>query len=697
MFCKKIVMLCGILGSVALIGAVSQDSLTKLSFDDLMNVEVTVASKKEESIYDAPGIVTSYSFKQMENFGYFTLKELGNITPGYSVTTLYGEQGFETRGTKTSSFNNNRHLVLWDGIPINHSRANKAPVGEELSLFGAKRVEFLRGPASALYGTGAYYGVVNIVPFLPNEKRTEFRSRVVMGTGLPERRSELALGHRGEKATYYAAVSYYQNEASKLSVGFPENEHYKLWDDTKAISFQGSYSVGDGPMRGLGVGSVYLSRASGLGEHWNGDFSHEMNDLRWETFITYLRYKRELTDQLSIDTYVKHNRSTETGWFTPFALSSYLQFADSGGDLMYNYEVPIKGYGYYLEFDYSRSNWGLIGGVELDLKYQADDEDGASFYYITTNESEPYQIEKSSLTRSENFLQTSFFLQGRGELSVLDGMLMTGGIRADLGKAGENSFQQLSPRLAIVQRFTDFLNLKLLYGTALLAPGIKEVMLNEEVIHNSPAVSELLTDLEAETFSTFEGGLLFHKKIKSESYIMQVAAEVAAFNNRSLNEIKAVKFTADSLGTTKTENAFTNIDDTVTAHGVECALEAEFDFGVGVWGNYSYAKAKDRMDKNLADIPFHKVRGGIFYRHQELGIYAALSGRYIHEFSTVDKGYVGGYALADVNLGWVAPFGVGAELHIANLLNEQKMYPVEGTPLIPMDRRQVRLALTARF
>lgn len=697
---KKSFCLLIVLGLIAFLCAASRDSLTEISFSDLMNVEVSVASKKEESIFDAPGIVTSYSFSDMENLGYFTLKELAQVTPGYSVTSLYGEHGFETRGAKTSSFNNNRHLVLWDGIPINHGRANKAPTGEELSLFGAKRVEFLRGPASALYGTGAYYGVVNIVPFLPAISGTELRSRVVMGAGLPERRSDLALGHRGSKANYYAALSYYQNEASKLSVGSSAQEHYKLWDDTKAVSFQGSYTISDGPLEGLGAGTVYLSRSSGLGEHWNEDFSHEMNDIKWETFVTYLRYRRELTDLLSIDSYIKHNRSTETGWFTPLGLSSFLNFSENGGDLMYNYEVPIKQYSYYLEFDYSRSNWGVIGGLELDMKYQADDSDGAAFYFITTTEKEPYQIEENALIRSEDFLQSSFFLQGKGELSVLKGMLLTGGIRADLGKAGENSFQQLSPRLALVQRFTDFLNLKLLYGTALLAPGIKEVMLNEELIHNSPLIGAQLSDLEAETFSTFEGGLHFHNEIKSERNILHMGAEIAAFNNRSLNEIKDVKFTADSpdsLGNTKTENAFTNIDDTVTAYGVEVALHAELDFGIGLWGNYSYAKAENRMEEHPSDIPFHKVRGGVYYRSQRLGLYSSISGRYVHEFSASDNTYINGYSVADFNLGWHSTVGIGAEVHIANLLDSQKLYPVGGKPLIPLDSRQVRLALTARF
>lgn len=675
---------------------VGEDSLTTLSFSDLMNVSVSVASKRDESIFDAPGFISSYRFTDLENLGYYTLKEIAAITPGFSVSSLYGECGFETRGVKTSPFNNNRHLVLWDGIPINHARANKAPISEELSLFGTRQVEFLRGPASALYGTGAYYGVINIKPLEMSQKGTLIRSRIGFGGPTSSRRSEMALSHRGDEVSTYASVSYYQQEASKALAGTSGSPNYRVWDDTKALSFQGAFSLITGPMKGLGAGSFYLKRSSGLGEHWNGGFSHEMNDIRWETFITYLRYKRNLTDLLHIDTYFKHNRSTETGWFTPLSEEDFLNFS-SGGELMYSYEAPILNSSYYFEFDYSRDTWGIIGGLELDWKFQADDENGTAFYIISADSGQPYLVEENAVIRSDDFLQSSLFLQGRGEVPLLKGMLLTGGVRLDVWKAGENSFEQLSPRLAVVQRLSDFLSLKVLYGTALLAPGVKEVMLNDEVIHNSPLIANQLEDLEAETFSTFEGGLHWHDKFKSEKYVMTLNAEVTGFSNRSLNEIKSITFEADSSGTLKTENAFKNTNDTITAYGVECALEIESDLGLGLKTNYSYAKAVDQLQRHPTDIPFHKVNGAITYRNENIGLYSAFIGRYVKEFYQDNDIYMAGYSVADVNLGWISPVGVGAELHVTNLLDREKLLPVGTTPLLPLKGRSFQLTLTARF
>ena len=114
----------------------------------LMAIRVTVASKSEESILDVPANVTVYSAQDIKALGYYTLADLANITAGYSSYTIYGEKVFETRGQKAGSFNNNKHLLLIDGIPVSHARANSLRAEEELPLLFARQVEFLRAPAA---------------------------------------------------------------------------------------------------------------------------------------------------------------------------------------------------------------------------------------------------------------------------------------------------------------------------------------------------------------------------------------------------------------------------------------------------------------------------------------------------------------------------------------------------------------------
>ena len=76
----------------------NSDSLNiyKLDLAELLNMEVTVASKTSEKVSDAPGMVTSYSSSDIENYGYYNLSDLSSITSGYSNYTAFGEKMFET-------------------------------------------------------------------------------------------------------------------------------------------------------------------------------------------------------------------------------------------------------------------------------------------------------------------------------------------------------------------------------------------------------------------------------------------------------------------------------------------------------------------------------------------------------------------------------------------------------------------------
>jgi len=100
--------------------------------------------------------------REIEDRGYQTLTEALTAVPGLRIAQLGGP------GQQASAFlrgTNSRHvLVLLDGVPLNDpSEPNAAfNFGNEL-LFDVERIEVLRGPASALYGSAALGGVVNLV------------------------------------------------------------------------------------------------------------------------------------------------------------------------------------------------------------------------------------------------------------------------------------------------------------------------------------------------------------------------------------------------------------------------------------------------------------------------------------------------------------------------------------------------------
>lgn len=110
-----------------------------------------------------PASVTVIDRATIEERGYVTLADALMTVPGMRLVQAGGI------GQQASAFLRgaaSRHvLVLLDGVPINDaSEPNGAfDFGNEL-LGDIERIEIVRGPASAFYGSGALGGVINLVP-----------------------------------------------------------------------------------------------------------------------------------------------------------------------------------------------------------------------------------------------------------------------------------------------------------------------------------------------------------------------------------------------------------------------------------------------------------------------------------------------------------------------------------------------------
>ncbi|MBX6742379.1 MAG: TonB-dependent receptor [Acetobacteraceae bacterium] len=109
-----------------------------------------------------PAAITVIDRQEIQERGYQTLAEALTAVPGLRLVQGGGP------GQQASAFlrgTNSRHvLVLLDGVPVNDpAEPNGAfNFGEDL-LFDVERIEVVRGPASALYGSSALGGVVNLV------------------------------------------------------------------------------------------------------------------------------------------------------------------------------------------------------------------------------------------------------------------------------------------------------------------------------------------------------------------------------------------------------------------------------------------------------------------------------------------------------------------------------------------------------
>ncbi len=156
--------------------AVSDDALQETSSKEELKellgmsmfelVEVNVASKHSQSLNLAPSSVSVFTAKEITRMGIKSVQELLNFVPGFQATRESRlNQGYtvSARGTSTpqSSYN---ILFMLDGQRLNDVSSSGANAANHyLGTANIKQVEIIRGPGSALYGTGAFTGVVNII------------------------------------------------------------------------------------------------------------------------------------------------------------------------------------------------------------------------------------------------------------------------------------------------------------------------------------------------------------------------------------------------------------------------------------------------------------------------------------------------------------------------------------------------------
>ncbi|MFZ7111136.1 MAG: TonB-dependent receptor plug domain-containing protein [Desulfatiglandales bacterium] len=118
-----------------------------------------IASRREQSAWQAPAIARVLSRRELQNQGALTLSDALKNVPGfYMAGKEWGTQPY-LRGIPNSV------LFLYDTVPVGSEVAKSIHhLDYDMPLWSVKRIEIINGPASVLWGPDAFAGLVNIVP-----------------------------------------------------------------------------------------------------------------------------------------------------------------------------------------------------------------------------------------------------------------------------------------------------------------------------------------------------------------------------------------------------------------------------------------------------------------------------------------------------------------------------------------------------
>jgi len=137
--------------------------LASLTIEDLMNIEITSASRKDQRAADVPAAVFVVTRDDIRRSAMTTIPDLLRLVPGVDVAQINSNKwAVSIRG-----FNGqfaNKLLVLIDGRSV-YSRLFSGVSWDavDLMLDDVDRIEVVRGPAATVWGANAVNGVINIV------------------------------------------------------------------------------------------------------------------------------------------------------------------------------------------------------------------------------------------------------------------------------------------------------------------------------------------------------------------------------------------------------------------------------------------------------------------------------------------------------------------------------------------------------
>jgi len=475
-----------------------RDNPFAMSLEQLMQVEITGATLTEKSLKNVPAAVTVFTREEISRLGMDYLHELLNLVPGYQ-SQRYSDMStgayYSSRGRRQGA-NSREVLLLLDGRPMNDARTGGPVSGTRVPLGQIERVEIIRGPGSAIYGSNAFTGIINVIT-----AHDENQASLTTGTD-NQQQAELHLSQKS--GDWYARL-------------FAHGVYEGGQDYTVHDTFSPSFITTEDPARGgdfdlaVGHGNTQLSllhRQIDADDFYTFELlSNGFNSAESRDTLLTLEHSWNWRPNFSTHVLLSHRETSVSldTQLTPAGGLAAISNPSSSEPLLAQSSVQSEAQ--YLKID---NSWNLdtTSSIQGGVEWRREDEtearaynnfDLAEFTALLNGElSSPihYYGDFNHFTQIGTEEDRDVLgLYGQYQRPLWQQAELTMGIRYDKYSEIDG---QLSPRLGIVQQLTTIHSLKLLYGEAFRAPTQAETgLLNNPLQVGNP-------DLEHETIQTWD-------------------------------------------------------------------------------------------------------------------------------------------------------------------------------------------------
>lgn len=580
-----------------LIIAQNEDSSIKKNFDDmslveLMNVEIVTVSRLIQKISEAPGFVTVISKKEIENSGARTILDILRLVPGFSSTiNQFGLNEIEFRGFRST--NSSNIIFLMNGLSINNNVFGGATrIFDDMSVNNIKRVEILRGPGSAVYGSNAMLCVVNIITFQATEienlnlkfRYASFNTAEFSAIYGTELLNELHFTAAFNILKTYGPklmipTDRLSGESYTLAPRSTDYSNFKI-DTQLSISYKGwnfnslYVDKNRGPFIGPSFALVEKDEFKNRGKYFLADVSKKMAFS--EKFVVKSRL------------YYKRMYFSPDGQLYPPGFGYYdeednpLDINDDGildifsNGMVSKYELNDNLFGLELinELRFHQKHVLSIGFI-TEYSWLSDIKTNANFNIIVPGQ--PFYLGKFRIFDEgivEPYRRLSISLFAQNIWKITKNASLTAGLHVDYYDDFGFSF---NPRIGWVHNiFKNFLTYKLLYGHAFRAPSFGELARsnNANIIGNP--------NLKPETLDSYEAGVIcnFNKYLQLEINFFHINL-INRINRKSRGEVP------DGHAALIYEN-----DDQIISKGIETQLSAKFGESFSGFINLTYQDSR---------------------------------------------------------------------------------------------------------
>ncbi len=647
------------------------DDYFDLSLDELAGAKVVTASKFAQKASDAPAAVTIITADEIALHGYETLGELLGSVRGMYSTYDRNYEYLGIRGIGRTNNFNNRFLLLIDGYRVNDTFYENAALGRDqlIQMELIDRVEIVRGPGSSVYGSNAFFGVINVIT--RNGADIDGVDIAAQVGTFDSTASRMTFGNKFDSgADLLLSLSSHTSDGEELIV-FPEEDFQIPEKNFGVVTDRDGETASNVNFKFSFVNfSLFAAYGERNKEVPTAPFGsvinqlHETTDKKSTIGANYLHALQENMD-INVRAYASRYEFERE--------SVYDRINEDLPPFTLNIDKSTAGWwGSDVELSWLLDRQHFVAGVEFQKSDQLDH---------TVIDVEPFE----ELVNEQNVRQTwATYIQD--EIRVSDKFLINVGLRYD---DYSNFGNTVNPRAALIYSPKETTAVKLLYGSAFRAPSEFELHAGADRIAN--------LGLQPEEIDTVE--------VVVEHYFAPDFRIIGSLYHNDLSNLTVLETDpiADML-------VFRNSGEAKTI-GAEVEIERIWQGGQRLRASYAWQQTDDKTSsQEPANSPRNEIKvkyaTPFLYDRFQAGVdvqYLSdrdtlLTGTFDEDFPDSIYGVAGSYVLANVGLtGRFFDDRVTVGLDVNNLFDEKIEHPAGGENdqnVILQDGRVVQLRLT---